>query len=79
MVSFCSGMTAAVTVLSVLGSIQAVPLAEKLRRLSPSARDVLKMSMPAAPRFVAYNDKWLNPFPSASELHVSNTPMRQSF
>jgi chitinase len=79
MVSFRSGVTAAVTILSVLGSLQAVPLADKLRRLSPSAREVLKRSTPAAPRFVVYNDKWLNPFPSASQLQVSDTPMLPSF
>ncbi|KAF8552690.1 glycoside hydrolase family 18 protein [Imleria badia] len=72
MVSFRSCVAAAVTVLSVLGSVQAVPLADKLRRLSPSARDVLKRSTPAAPRFVVYNDKWVNPFPPASQLRGFN-------
>ncbi|KAF8552691.1 glycoside hydrolase family 18 protein [Imleria badia] len=72
MVSFRSCVAAAVAVLSVLGSVQAVPLADKLMRLSPSARDVLKKSTPAAPRFVVYNDKWLNPFPSASQLQGFN-------
>lgn len=75
MVSFRSAVAAAITVLSVLGSMQAMPLADKLRRLTPSARDVLKRSTPAAPRFVVYNDKWLNPFPSASQLEVSGTSM----
>lgn len=75
MVSFRSGVVAAVTILSVLGSVQAVPLVDKLRRLSPFARDVLKRSTPAAPRFVVYNDRWLNPFPSASDLKVSNMHM----
>ena len=73
MVSFRSCVAAAVTVLSVFGSVQAVPLADKLKRLSPSARDVLKRSTPAAPRFVVYNDKWVNPFPPPSSLRVSNT------
>ena len=79
MVSFRAGVTAVVTVLSVLGLIHAVPLADKLRRLSPSARDVLRRSTPAAPRFVVYNDKSVSPFPSASELQVSNTPVLRSF
>ena len=74
-ISFRSCMAAAVTVLSVLGTVQTVPLTDKLRRLSPSARDVLKRSTPAAPRFVAYSDEWLDPFPSASSLRVSSTPM----
>ncbi|KAF8123597.1 glycoside hydrolase family 18 protein [Boletus edulis] len=72
MVSFRSSIAAATTVLSLLGSIQAIPLADKLSRLSPSARDVLKRSTPAAPRFVVYNDRWTNPFPSASELRGFN-------
>ncbi|KAF8553089.1 glycoside hydrolase family 18 protein [Imleria badia] len=72
MVSFRSAVAAAITVLSVVGTIQAIPLADKLRRLSPSARDVLKRSTPSAPRFVVYNDKWVNSFPSASELRGFN-------
>ncbi|KAN0078085.1 carbohydrate-binding module family 5 protein [Tylopilus felleus] len=74
MVSFRSGVVAAITALSVLGSVQAAPLADKLRRLSSSARDTLKRSIPAAPRFVAYNDKW-TAFPSASELKARNTAL----
>lgn len=79
MVSFRSGVTVAIAVLTVLGSTWAVPLAGKLRRLSPSARDVLKWSTPAAPRFVVYNDKWINPLPPPSELQVSNTSMIRPF
>ena len=75
MVSFRSGVVAAITSFSLLGSIKAVPLADKLNGLSSSARDILKRSTPAAPYFVAYNDKWINPFPSASSLEVSNTPI----
>lgn len=67
------GFTAMVSFRSVVaGSMQAIPLADKLRRLSPSARDVLKRSTPTAPYFVAYNDKWLDTFPSVSQLQVSN-------
>ena len=72
MVSFRSVVAAVITVLSVAGSMQAIPLADKLRRLSPSARDVLKRSTPTAPYFVAYNDKWLDTFPSVSQLQVGN-------
>ncbi|KAI9463815.1 glycoside hydrolase family 18 protein [Boletus coccyginus] len=61
-----------IAVLTVLGSTEAVPLADKLGRLSPSARDVLKWSTPTAPRFVVYNDKWLNPLPPPSELQGFN-------
>lgn len=79
MVSFHTGLTSAIAVLSVLGSTLAVPLTDKLKLLSPAARDVLKRSTPAAPRFVVYNDMWLNPFPSASQLQVRNIPMVPSF
>ncbi|KAG8215703.1 glycoside hydrolase family 18 protein [Butyriboletus roseoflavus] len=72
MVSIRSGVTASLAVLSVLGLAQTVPLADKLRRLSPSARHLLKRSTPAAPHFVAYNDLWLNPFPSVSDLQGFN-------
>jgi len=47
-------------------------LADKLQRLSPFARDFLKRTTPAAPHFVAYNDMWLNPLPSASNLQGYN-------
>lgn len=70
MVSFRSGVVAAITAFSLLGSIQAVPLADKLDSLSPSARDILKRSTPNAPHFVAYNDK-STAFPSASDLKAS--------
>ncbi|KAN0078084.1 carbohydrate-binding module family 5 protein [Tylopilus felleus] len=71
MVSFRSGVVAAITAFSLLGSIQAVPLADKLDSLSPSARDILKRSTPNAPHFVAYNDK-STAFPSASDLKGFN-------
>ncbi|KAG8215713.1 hypothetical protein J3R82DRAFT_7593 [Butyriboletus roseoflavus] len=72
MVSIRSGVTASLTVLSVLGLAQTVPLADKLRRLSPSARDLMKRSTPAAPHFTVYNDLWLDQFPSASDLQGFN-------
>ncbi|KAG8214865.1 hypothetical protein J3R82DRAFT_10032 [Butyriboletus roseoflavus] len=71
MVSIRSGVTTFVAFFSLFGSLYAVPLVEKLDRLSPSARDLLKRSTPAAPHFLAYNDQWLSPFPSSSELSVS--------
>ena len=63
-------LTASLIFLSLCGLLQAIPLVEKLGRLSPSARNLLKKSTPAAPHFVAYNDAWLNPLPSASDLEV---------
>ncbi|KAG9308480.1 glycoside hydrolase family 18 protein [Chiua virens] len=72
MVSLLFSITASIFLSSLFGTLQAVPLAEKLRRLSPPARDLLKRSTPAAPHFLAYNDKWLNPLPSASQLQGFN-------
>ncbi|KAG8214863.1 glycoside hydrolase family 18 protein [Butyriboletus roseoflavus] len=72
MYSIRSGVTTFVAFFSLFGSLYAVPLVEKLDRLSPSARDLLKRSTPAAPHFLAYNDKWLNPFPSSSDLSGFN-------
>ncbi|KAG9312464.1 hypothetical protein JVU11DRAFT_6848 [Chiua virens] len=72
MVSLRSGLTSVLTVLTVLGATQAIPLTHKLRRLSPSARDVLKRATPAAPHFLTYSDIYLNTFPSASELQGFN-------
>ncbi|KAG6375922.1 glycoside hydrolase family 18 protein [Boletus reticuloceps] len=70
MVSFRCGITASL-IFSLFGSIRAVPLGEKLKRLSLPARDLLKRTTPAAPRFLAYNDKYLNPLPTPSDLQVS--------
>ena len=71
MVSFRTSVTTFVAFFSLFGSLYAVPLAEKLERLSPPALDLLKRSTPAAPHFLAYNDAWLSQFPSASDLKVS--------
>ncbi|KAF8133344.1 glycoside hydrolase family 18 protein [Boletus edulis] len=71
MVSFRSGITASL-IFSLFGSIRAVPLGEKLKRLSLPARDLLKRTTPAAPRFLAYNDKYLNPLPTPSDLQGFN-------
>ena len=75
MISFRSGVTAFVVFFCLFGSLRAVPLAEKLERLSPPARGLLKRSTPAAPHFLAYNDEWLNPLPTASDLEVSERRM----
>ncbi|KAG6375928.1 hypothetical protein JVT61DRAFT_2797 [Boletus reticuloceps] len=72
MVSLRSGVSASLIISSLFGSIHAVPLAEKLGRLSASARDLLKRTTPAPPYFLAYNDRWLNPLPSASDLEGFN-------
>ena len=49
----------------------AVPLTDKLKGLSPGARDLLKKSTPAAPRFVVYDDAWVSSLPTPTQLKVS--------
>lgn len=71
MVLLRPGVTAALAAFSLLGSTVAVPLVDKLRSLTPGARDLLKRSTPAAPRFVVYSDAWVNPLPSTAEIKVS--------
>ncbi|KAH0835491.1 hypothetical protein J3R83DRAFT_9158 [Lanmaoa asiatica] len=72
MVSLPSGFIAALMTLSVFGLVLAVPLVDKLKSLSVGARDILKRTTPAAPHFIAYNDAWSYPFPSASQLQGYN-------
>ncbi|KAF8120585.1 glycoside hydrolase family 18 protein [Boletus edulis] len=50
----------------------AVPLIDKLRSLSPGARDLLKKSVPGAPRFVVYSDAWVNGLPPVSDIQGFN-------
>lgn len=66
-----TGLTASLVALSLLGSTLAIPLVDKLRSLSPGARDLLKRSTPAAPRFVVYDDAWVSPLPTPTQLKVS--------
>ena len=69
MMPLLSGFTV-FTAFSMLRLALAVPLIDKLTSLSPGARDILKRTTPAAPRFVVYNDAWTYPLPSASQLQV---------
>ncbi|KAN0073645.1 hypothetical protein V8E55_012186 [Tylopilus felleus] len=71
MVSLHAGATASFTVFTLLGSSLALPLFDKLVTLSLGARDLLKRSTPAAPRFPVYNDAWVNTLPTPAELKVS--------
>lgn len=74
MVLLRSGMTAALAAFSLLGSTLAVPLADKLRSLGPEARDILKRSTPAPPRFFVYDDTWVPYPPNTEQLTVSRRP-----
>lgn len=71
MVLLRSGMAVVLAAFSLLGSTVASPLVDKLRSLTPEARDLLKRSTPAAPRFVVYDDAFVSPLPSAADLKVS--------
>ena len=71
MVLLRSSLTVVLAAFSLFGSSLAVPLVDKLRSLSPSARDLLKRSAPAAPRFVVYSDAWVDPLPTPEDLKVS--------
>ncbi|KAN0077951.1 hypothetical protein V8E55_010030 [Tylopilus felleus] len=71
MVSLHAGATASFTVFTLLGSSLALPLFDKLVTLSLGARDLLKRSTPAAPRFPVYNDAWVNTLLTPAELKVS--------
>ncbi|KAG9312386.1 glycoside hydrolase family 18 protein [Chiua virens] len=71
MVSLRTGVTAALAAYHLLGSTLAVPLVNKLTSLSPGARDLLKRSTPAAPRFVVYDDAGSS-LPSADQLKGYN-------
>ena len=66
-----SVFTAALMACSMLEFALAVPLGDKLTSLSPGARNILKRTTPAAPRFVIYSDAWTYPLPSASQLQVN--------
>ncbi|KAF8553127.1 glycoside hydrolase family 18 protein [Imleria badia] len=72
MVLLRSGLSAALAAFSLLGSTLAVSLVDKLRSLSPGARDILKRSTPAAPRFVVYSDAWVDSFPTPQDLKGYN-------
>ena len=70
MISLRAGLTTSLAGLSLLGSTLAVPLADKLRSLSPGAQDLLKRSAPVAPRFVVYEDTWVSSIPAPTQLKV---------
>ena len=78
MVFLRSGLTAAFATFSLLCSTAAVPLVDKLNGLTPGARDLLKRSTPAAPRFVVYDDAWVNPLPTPADLKVSSRFMHMT-
>ena len=73
MVFLRSALTASLAVCSLLGSAEAIPLMDKLRSLTPAARNILKRATPAAPHFVVYSDKYVSTNPTVSEINVSES------
>ncbi|KAF8547935.1 hypothetical protein OG21DRAFT_1599586 [Imleria badia] len=67
-----SAVTASLAVCTLLGSAEAVPLVDKLRSLTPAARDTLKRAAPAAPHFVVYSDKYVSTKPTMAEINGFN-------
>ncbi|KIJ62462.1 carbohydrate-binding module family 5 protein [Hydnomerulius pinastri MD-312] len=72
MVCLRSALTASAAALSFIGSTQAASLADKLRSLTPSARNVLKRATPVAPYFVAYSDKYISDEPTVADIDGFN-------
>lgn len=66
-------LTASLAVFSSLGSVQTASLIDRLKSLSPPARDVLRRATPAAPHFVAYSDKYVSPEPTVTDINVSQS------
>ncbi|KAF8129917.1 glycoside hydrolase family 18 protein [Boletus edulis] len=68
------GVTAVLTTFSLLGSTQAQAdrLVDKLRSLSPGARDLLKGFTPATSRFMVYDDTRVSSLPKAEDLQGYN-------
>ena len=64
-------MAVCLAVFSLSGLTLAVPLTDKLKGLSPGARDLLKKSIPATSCFVVYNDAWVPSLPTPTQLKVS--------
>lgn len=53
------------------GEVASVPLAERLRSLTPKAGDLLKRATPVAPHFVVYSDAYVSTEPTPSDISVS--------
>lgn len=58
-------------VLSSLELVQSASLKKKLQSLSSSARDVLRTTIPAAPHFVTYSDKYVSIESALASINVS--------
>ncbi|KAJ8594182.1 glycoside hydrolase family 18 protein [Rhizopogon salebrosus TDB-379] len=54
------------------GEVASVPLAERLRSLTPKAGDLLKRATPVAPHFVVYSDAYVSTEPTPSDISGFN-------
>lgn len=71
MVFLYSALTAFLAACSLLGSVEAALLVNKLRSLTPAARNILRRTTPAPPHFVIYSDKYVSTEPTVAEINVS--------
>lgn len=60
------------TVFACLGMVASVPLEERMRNLTPKAKNVLKRATPVAPHFVLYSDAYVSTEPTASDISGFN-------
>ncbi|KAH7886592.1 glycoside hydrolase family 18 protein [Phlebopus sp. FC_14] len=65
-------LSAVATTFSLVQSAHAASIADKLSRLSPLARNVLKRATPVAPHFVVYNDRYISSPPSPTDIDGFN-------
>lgn len=71
MVFLSSALTASLAAYSLFGSVEAASLVNKLRSLTPAARNILRRATPPAPHFVIYSDKYVSTEPTVAEINVS--------
>ncbi|KAG1734932.1 glycoside hydrolase family 18 protein [Suillus paluster] len=72
MVHFYQALTAAAAAFACFGEVASVPLEERLRSLTPKAKNVLKRATPVAPYFVLYSDAYVSTEPTASDISGFN-------
>jgi chitinase len=65
-------MMAAIAAFACFEEVASVPLEQRLRDLTPKARNVLKRATPVAPHFVLYSDAYVSSEPTVSEISGFN-------
>lgn len=70
MVHFYHMLVAVALAFACFGEVSSIPLAERMRSLTPKAKSVLKRATPVAPRFVLYSDAYVSTEPTASDINV---------